>query len=403
VRIEGGCHCGNLTLAIDTALAHDAIMPSACDCTFCRSHDAKCWSDPVGSARITVRDESLLQRYRFGLETADFLVCRRCGTYAGAAIDEGATMRATLNLRLTSLHDLPAKPVSYASETRDSRIARRRERWTPAALVTGVARMSEVLDLAGVRLELVVRGDGEPVLLLPSLGRSASDFDELMNALADAGFRAIALNPRGIGASDGPLHGITLHDLAADAARVLHARANGRAHVVGHAFGHRIACCLAVDHPGCVNRLVLLGAGGLVAPDPAARTAFKRFLTETLTTAERYEAIRTANFAPDSDASPWMDGWWTDVAHAQIEAARLSPSEQWWDGGAAQLLVVQGLDDKMAPPENGRMLASRLGSRVQLVEIPDAGHALLPEQPRRVAAAIIEFLSSEASRTPAVL
>jgi pimeloyl-ACP methyl ester carboxylesterase len=49
------------------------------------------------------------------------------------------------------------------------------------------------------------------------------------------------------------------------------------------------------------------------------------------------------------------------------------------------------------------MLASRLGSRVQLVEIPDAGHALLPEQPRRVAAAIIEFLSSEASRTPAVL
>jgi pimeloyl-ACP methyl ester carboxylesterase len=57
----------------------------------------------------------------------------------------------------------------------------------------------------------------------------------------------------------------------------------------------------------------------------------------------------------------------------------------------------------MAPPENGRMLARRLGSRERLVEIPDAGHALLPEQPRHVAAAIIGFLSSDSSRTPAVL
>jgi hypothetical protein len=135
VRIEGACHCGNLAFVLETAAARDAVAPRACECSFCRGHGAKCWSDPAGHARITVREEPLLQRYRFGLETADFLLCRRCGAYAGAAIDEGAAMRATLNLRLTTLHDLAAAPVSYESEAREQRSARRRTRWTPATLV----------------------------------------------------------------------------------------------------------------------------------------------------------------------------------------------------------------------------------------------------------------------------
>ena len=135
MRIEGACHCGNLAFALETALPHESIAPRACDCGFCRSHGAKCWSDPDGRVRITLGEEALLQRYRFALGTADFLVCRRCGAYAGAAVGEETALRATMNLRLTSLHELPAADVSYASETREERIARRIERWTPASLV----------------------------------------------------------------------------------------------------------------------------------------------------------------------------------------------------------------------------------------------------------------------------
>jgi hypothetical protein len=74
-------------------------------------------------------------RHRFGERTADFLLCRGCGAYAGALITEGELQRATLNLRLTPLRDVPATPVSYRSETRHERIARRLARWTPARLV----------------------------------------------------------------------------------------------------------------------------------------------------------------------------------------------------------------------------------------------------------------------------
>jgi len=46
-------------------------------------------------------------------------------------------------------------------------------------------------------------GQGETVVLIPSWARGASDFDQLIVALADAGYRAIAVNPRGIEGSEG--------------------------------------------------------------------------------------------------------------------------------------------------------------------------------------------------------
>src|SRR5262245_61997687 len=95
----------------------------------------------------------------------------------------------------------------------------------------------ETVDAGTAQLALLVCGRGPAVLLLPSLGRDAGDFRVLMDALAETGFRALALNPRGVGASRGPLEGITLHDLARDAAAVIEARTDGKAHVVGHAFG----------------------------------------------------------------------------------------------------------------------------------------------------------------------
>ena len=57
------------------------------------------------------------------------------------------------------------------------------------------------------------------------------------------------------------------------------------------------------------------------------------------------------------------------------------------------MLVVQGADDKIAPPENGHRLKARWPERVEVVDVPDAGHAILNEQPGVVADTIIDFLS----------
>src|SRR5258708_3239694 len=90
----------------------------------------------------------------------------------------------------------------------------------------------------GVRLEVLVRGSGPDVVLVPSAMRGASDFALLQEALDEAGFRSLAINPRCAGRSTGPLEAITLHDLAGDIALVAAGLCEGPAHLVGHALGN---------------------------------------------------------------------------------------------------------------------------------------------------------------------
>jgi pimeloyl-ACP methyl ester carboxylesterase len=54
--------------------------------------------------------------------------------------------------------------------------------------------------------------------------------------------------------------------------------------------------------------------------------------------------------------------------------------------------VLQGLDDIIAPPANGHTLRDQLGERVQVVDIPRAGHFVIVEQPDLVAAAVTKFI-----------
>src|SRR5215211_8734893 len=86
------------------------------------------------------------------------------------------------------------------------------------------------------RLEVLAQGKGPTIVMLPSLGRGVSDFDAVADRLADAGFRVLRPEPRGIGKSTGPWQGVKLEEFAADIAAVIEQDNNGPAFVVGHAF-----------------------------------------------------------------------------------------------------------------------------------------------------------------------
>jgi pimeloyl-ACP methyl ester carboxylesterase len=58
-------------------------------------------------------------------------------------------------------------------------------------------------------------------------------------------------------------------------AGVLEALDCGPAHLVGHAFGNRVARCLAVDRPSLVRSVTLLAAGGLIGPATPLGTGFR--------------------------------------------------------------------------------------------------------------------------------
>lgn len=107
----------------------------ACGCRFCRQHAALSTSDPEGHVRFQAADPERLARYRFGLKTADFLVCRDCGVYLGALMADGDRAYAILNVNACAEPQrFLQKPVvmDYGAEDEAGRKARRRAKWTPA-------------------------------------------------------------------------------------------------------------------------------------------------------------------------------------------------------------------------------------------------------------------------------
>jgi len=134
MELRSGCHCGAIRVSFET---EKPLAPRACQCSFCRKHNARTVSDPEGSAILTLGPETL--RYRFGAQVTDFLLCGRCGVYVGAVSEIDGRLYATLNLNAFDdpRWELEPAPVSYDGEARDARIERRLERWTPAVIRAG--------------------------------------------------------------------------------------------------------------------------------------------------------------------------------------------------------------------------------------------------------------------------
>ena len=99
------------------------------------------------------------------------------------------------------------------------------------------------IEVGDATLECTLCGLGASVVLLANAGCSTGYFDHLAHAVVTGGFQTISINMRGVGGSCGSLGGATLHDLAGDVAGVIKAIGCGPAHLVGHAFGNRIARC----------------------------------------------------------------------------------------------------------------------------------------------------------------
>ncbi|TSE00537.1 aldehyde-activating protein [Mesorhizobium intechi] len=133
----GGCHCGNVGLRFSTELDPTQIEVRACQCAFCIKHGSRAVADPDGRLIVSVEDEARLHRYRFGLRTADYLICRDCGVYVAAVTSDDRNPRAIVIVN--ALDDRPLfsrEPVAvdYDAESREGRVARRQARWMPVEI-----------------------------------------------------------------------------------------------------------------------------------------------------------------------------------------------------------------------------------------------------------------------------
>ncbi len=242
------------------------------------------------------------------------------------------------------------------------------------------------------RLEVLVQGRGRPIVLLPSLGRGAHDFDAIAVKLAQAGYRVLRPQPRGIGASRGPWEGVKLEDLAADIAAVVEANDAGPAFVVGHAFGNRVARTLATLRPELVRAVSLVAANvGHKPSSPEVRAAIRLSADVTAPVAARLEALQFVFFAPGNDAGVWLEGWHPDVLAAQRIAGDLTPRSLDYAAGQAPVLYIQPGHDPLAHVEDAQEYKRALGGRITVVVIANAAHAVIAEQPDAVSDALIAY------------
>jgi pimeloyl-ACP methyl ester carboxylesterase len=251
------------------------------------------------------------------------------------------------------------------------------------------------IEVSGATLECTLYGSGTPVVLLANAGCSTGYFCDLARVLAAGGLQTISVNMRGVGESRGPLDGITVHDLAADVAGVLEAVDCGPAHLVGHAFGNRVARCLAVDRPSLVRSVTLLAAGGLIGPATPLGTSFRNATEVKMNGSDCVTVLGARWLSPASDPKILAQvECWPAVHLAHLATSRGMALQDWWGAGTAPLLVIQGLDDEAAPPGNGHALREQFGERVRVIDLPRAGHFLLLEQPEAVTRAVAEFVGA---------
>jgi pimeloyl-ACP methyl ester carboxylesterase len=253
-------------------------------------------------------------------------------------------------------------------------------------------RILEGVRVGDVEIVTCVDGGGSPLVVLPSYGRDGlEDFDCFTDLLVETGWLVLRPQPRGVAGSTGPMEGVDLRDLAEDAAHVVRRLAGGRAVVLGHAFGNFIARVLSVEHGELVRGVILAAASATrVAPD-INETPFIAG-DPTRPEAQRLAALEKAFFAPGHNARPWLDGWYPTALAMQRAAAKATDPQPYWFGGKAPLLEVNARFDPFKPRELWNELRDKVGDRVTTGLIDDASHALFPEQPNRVAAAVNSWM-----------
>jgi hypothetical protein len=142
-----------------------------------------------------------------------------------------------------------------------------RERSARTAAAPGTGRFVRADDV-DVFLQESGPASGEPVLLIHGTGAWSEIWRETMTALAESGYRAIAIDVPPFGYSEKP-RGPAAYRRERQARRilgVLDALGLRQAILVGHSVGARTTVEAALIAPDRVPRLILVDAGGGVAP-----------------------------------------------------------------------------------------------------------------------------------------
>jgi pimeloyl-ACP methyl ester carboxylesterase len=155
----------------------------------------------------------------------------------------------------------------------------------------------------GIAMHVAEIGTGPLVLMLHGFPQFWWTWQQQLVDLADTGFRAVAVDLRGYGASDKPPRGYDAPTLAADIAQLVPALGERDAVLVGNNVGGLLAWTVAALHPRVVRRLVVLGAAhplrlrSAIVSDPRGQGRAWAYALRTFQLPRRPETLLTRDSA----------------------------------------------------------------------------------------------------------
>ena len=267
---------------------------------------------------------------------------------------------------------------------------------------------------SGERIRVVETGpeDGPAVVFVGGWGCSVWDFNRTLAPVAAAGFRVLAIDPRGHGLSDMPgdeaLY--TTEAMVRHMSEVLDVLELPRASIVGHSMGGAIAVHLALRSPDRIAALVLISAVGLGIARPAEilRDLSPRWIIRLGRIALRRTVIALGlrfvygPLASIDDRN--VDEYWAPsqfdgfvpAMRSLLHHFRWTPfTSEELARVEAPMLSIRGGHDRIVRAPNLRPVP---GPAFRELIVPEAGHLSHDEAPARVNEQIIAFLQEQRTR-----
>jgi len=242
---------------------------------------------------------------------------------------------------------------------------------------------------------------GNPiVLLLHGLGANGSSWTLQFDPLVKEGFRPIAPDTPGFGASPYDGKGWSIQRSAAVMAKLLMDLNSNSAHVVGISMGGTIAQQIALDFPMVVKNLVLVNTYSILRPTRLSGWLYflQRFIlvhTLGLPTQAKFVAAR---IFPGEDQQVMRELLIEQINQADPRAYRAAMRSLGFFKSTPRLsqitvptLVVTGDRDTTVSVASQRKLAEKIKG-AKHVFIPDAGHAVTIDQPDLFNKELLDFL-----------
>lgn len=263
---------------------------------------------------------------------------------------------------------------------------------------------------SGIKVRAIERGDSNspPVVLIPGWGCSVYTYNRNMPALADAGFRVIAVDLKGHGLSDKPLASdeYTIESLVEHLRDILDALELDRPALVGHSLGGSLIYHFASRYPERVRCLGMLSPVGLMGVPlmrlyrfltPAALTPLIRMIKPRVIVTLALMRVygKRAHFTQRDVEEYLAPSQFPNFALAMRELLHMY---DWNAAEGRQLAKVDlpaagawgSLDHMM--PDDGMGIYISLVPQVVLRAIRDAGHIITEETPDEVNEVLIALL-----------